>query len=264
MGCNLPRTPPVEPSEMKAPRLAFATMVALGSAVISGACSSYQPTSPSPAAAMAEATPSPTPAPQLPASVARYRVTFESVWSASTHPQDFPRSPHFSGLIGGTHAASVTFWRVGQLATEGIRLMAERGAKADLQTEVKDAIGRGLAQYVLSGRSIDLSPGAVTLEFDISSTHPLVTLVSMVAPSPDWFVGVNDLALFESGAWKDSVTIDLFPYDAGTDSGMTFNSPDQATAPRQPIARITGFPFLSMPAGGAVSPLGTFRFDRIN
>ena len=124
---------------MKRSRLAAAAVFAVGLAVTSGACSSNQPTSPSPAT-----------------SSARYRVTFESVWSGSTHPQDFPGSPHFSGLIGGTHAASVTFWRAGQLATEGIRLMAERGAKADLQTEVEDAIGRGLAQYVLSGRSIDL------------------------------------------------------------------------------------------------------------
>ena len=185
------------------------------------------------------------------------------MWSASTHPQDFPRFPHFSGLIGGTHTDGVVFWRAGQIATDGIRQMAERGAKAELQSEVDAAIGRGLAQYVLSGLGIDLSPATITLEFDISSTHPLVTLVSMVAPSPDWFVGVNGLALFEAGTWKDLVTIDLFPYDAGTDSGVTFSSPDHETIPRQSIARITGFPFLSTPAG-SVAPLGTFRFERIN
>jgi hypothetical protein len=247
---------------MKPSRLALAAVFMTGSALAFGACSSYQPTSPSPASTTAETTPlpSPSPAPQLPPSFARYRVTFESVWSASTHPQDFPRFPHFSGLIGGTHASGVTFWRVGQLSTEGIRQMAERGSKTELQSEIEAAIGRGLAQHVLSGGSIDLSPATITLEFDISSTHPLVTLVSMVAPSPDWFVGVSGLALFDNEAWKDSITMDLFPHDAGTDSGATFSSPDQETIPRQSIARITGFPFLN---NGVISPLGKFRFERI-
>jgi hypothetical protein len=34
---------------------------------------------------------------------ARYRLTFNATWSAQTHPNDFPPSPHFSGLIGMTH-----------------------------------------------------------------------------------------------------------------------------------------------------------------
>ena len=249
---------------MKPSRLMPTALFVVGCAVILGGCSTYQSTAPSPAASMADTTPAPTPtpAPQLPPSTARYRVTFSAVWSASTHPQDFPRFPHFSGLIGGTHTDGVVFWREGQLASEGIRQMAERGSKAELQSEVEAAIGSGRAQYVLSGRSIDLSPAAVTLEFDISSTHPLVTLVTMVAPSPDWFVGVTGLALFEGGAWKDTVAIDLHPYDAGTDSGVTFGSPDQETIPRLPVGRITGFPFLN--STGSVAPLGTFRFERIN
>ena len=45
-----------------------------------------------------------------------YTVEFESTWSANTHPTDFPSNPHFSGLVGGTHDNSVTFWETGQLA----------------------------------------------------------------------------------------------------------------------------------------------------
>ncbi len=187
-------------------------------------------------------------------------MTFDATWSAQTHPQDFPSDAHFSGLIGATHKASATFWQAGQLASEGIRAMAERGSKGSLQFEVERAIAVGTAQFVLSGGNLAVSPASVSMEFEVSQDFPLATLVTMVAPSPDWFVGVAGLALFENGGWKDSVRVDVFAYDAGTDSGASFRSADQETQPRQPIARLTTFPFLN---GASVLPLGTFRFERV-
>src|SRR5262245_42337542 len=125
---------------------------------------------------------------QVPAdSVASYTVTFVSTWSAATHPVNFPTtSAHFSGLIGATHDDRVRFWREGELASPGIQAMAELGSKTPLTDEIGAAMAAGTAQYVLSGNGIRPSPGQVTLDFQISSTHPLVTLVSMIAPSPDW------------------------------------------------------------------------------
>lgn len=75
------------------------------------------------------------------AEVVEYQVTFDATWSQATHPQDFPPSPHFSGLIGGTHNAAVTFWQEGELATTGIENMAELGSKTALTDEVNAAIG---------------------------------------------------------------------------------------------------------------------------
>ena len=51
---------------------------------------------------------------------ASYKVTFTATWSAATHPTSFPPNPHFSGLIGGAHNASVTFWEAGSTASVGI------------------------------------------------------------------------------------------------------------------------------------------------
>ncbi len=232
---------------------------------VSACSSSRTPTTPTSMTPMAEAPPAPAPAPPAPTPpsaprTARYRVTFDSTWSAATHPQDWPADAHYSGLIGGTHASTVSFWQPGALATEGIRAMAERGSKSTLSGEVDQAIAQGRAQYVLSGDALGRSPGVVSLEFDITQEFPLATIVTMVAPSPDWFVGVSGLALFENGAWRDSVSVEVFAYDAGTDSGASYASPDQETRPRQPIARLTGFPFLN---GSQVLPLGTFRFERL-
>ena len=57
-------------------------------------------------------------------------------------------------------------------------------------------------------------------------------------PSPDWFVGVDSLNLCEGRQWKQEVTIDLQPHDAGTDSGFTFSSPNFPTSPPENITKV--------------------------
>jgi spondin N len=223
--------------------------------LILSACGSGSPLAPSALPAPA-ATPTPPPA-----ATARYRVTFDATWSAATHPTDIPGTAHFSGLIGGTHGPAVSFWQDGGLATEGIRLMAERGRQSPLDLEVGAAIAAGTAQHVLVGDDVPRSPGSTSLEFDIGRDFPLVTLVTMVAPSPDWFVGVSGLSLIEGGAWVEEKAVFLHPYDAGTDSGATFTSADMATQPRDTIRRIDMGPLVE---AATVPHLGTFTFRRIS
>ena len=189
-----------------------------------------------------------------------YRVTFQATWSVGSHPVEFPASAHFSPLVGGTHTAQVTFWRDGVAATTGIKDMAERGLTSTLAQEIVAAIGAGTARHVFTGGAIASSPGIATADFEISQSHPLVTLVSMIAPSPDWFVGVTGLSLFEGGQWLDQRRVELLPWDAGTDSGQTFTSPDLVTAPPAPIARIVSAPLAPT---GRPEALGTFTFTRL-
>jgi hypothetical protein len=99
----------------------------------------------------------------------------------------------------------------------------------------------------------------VTLEFEIGVNFPLVTLVTMVAPSPDWFVGVSGLSLLVDGQWANERRVEVFPWDAGTDSGETYESENQKTLPPVAIHRLLGRPVTS---GGAVAPFGTFTFTR--
>ncbi len=156
-----------------------------------------------------------TPPPPPPAATARHRVTFQSTGSRDTHPEDWPADAHYSGLIGGTHNALVAFWQDGLLATPGIQAMAEQGRKSPLDQEVLEAIAAGTAQHVLSGDALSDSPGTVTLDFEIGVDCPRVTPVTMVAPSPDWFVGVNGMSLLEDGQWAAEPRVVLFLYDAG-------------------------------------------------
>ncbi len=191
---------------------------------------------------------------------AEYDVVFNATWTAATHPTDFPAGAHWSGLVGGLHNHRVEFWRPGGNASAGIQFMAERGGKFSLLAEVDAAIAAGTANRQLSGSGISPGAGTTTLRFQIDRTHPLVTLVTMVAPSPDWFAGVRGLPLVENGQWVQSKTVPLVPWDTGTDSGASFASPDLVTTPRGVITRIVTPPLAT---NGYAPPMGTFTFTLV-
>jgi hypothetical protein len=189
--------------------------------------------------------------------IADYHVTFKAIWNATDHPYDFPTgSAHFSPLVGATHDPAVTFWQEGSLATVGIQRMAEQGRTKELADEVAIAVTNGTAYSTILGVGTG-SPGSATADFKSSPSYPLATLVTMIAPSPDWFVGIAGLNLMADGKWKDKLVVDLYPYDAGTDSGVTFTSANQDSMPHVGISRITTLPFPN------TSKLGTFTFDLV-
>ncbi len=194
------------------------------------------------------------PAGAQPEPTALYRVTFEATWSAATHAA--PGNPHFSPLIGGAHHDGVDFWSPGALASEAIKEVAQAGRPGLLRTEVQAAIMMGSAGEVIEGRNIP-SPGMEQVDFTVTTTHPLATVVTMVAPSPDWFVGVDALPLRVNGQWIDGRVVDLFTWDAGTDSGTDFTSPNRPTRPPVPIA------LLGAPLDNGV-PMGRFIFERLD
>ena len=196
------------------------------------------------------------PAPQM----AMFELTFDATWSAATHPTDFPSgNPHFSGLIGASHNSTASLWAPGGMATPGIRSMAETGSKSPLTSEIQALITAGSAETLISGGGIGRSPNSVTVQFMASQDFPLASVVSMIAPSPDWFVGVHGVPLFQNGQWVEELVVNLDPYDAGTDSGATYTSPNNRTTPQEPIARVVE----PLDVDGTVAPLGTFTFRRL-
>jgi len=194
---------------------------------------------------------------------AQYRVVFNATWSEATHPTNWPSNPHFSGLVGGTHNEAVHFYRLGETASEGIRLMAELGQKSTLLNEIAPAIASGTAHFQLSGGGINPSPGSVSLTFPepMRRDYPLVTLVSMIAPSPDWFVGVDSLSLIENNQWVTNKVVTLYGMDTGTDSGASYQSANLVTVPRGVVTEFTGFPAL---VNGLIVPFGNYTFTRLD
>ncbi len=65
---------------------------------------------------------------------------------------------------------------------------------------------------------------SATTSFTVSKDYHLLSFATMLGPSPDWFSGVSKLNLCQTNCtWIDSYMEDLYPYDAGTDSGLSYN-----------------------------------------
>jgi len=191
------------------------------------------------------------------AQTAWYRATFDATWTAETHPTNYPANAHFSGLVGGTHDATASFWMDGVHASLGMKHMAEWGAQNTLLAEVQDAIDAGQAGVQIADAPLWDVPGMTSVDFEITPDFPLVTLVAMIAPSPDWFIGVMGLDLRPGGDWAEEITVEVYPFDAGTDSGTNYTSGDNPTSPAVPIFAITSAPFTPG------EPIGTLTFTRL-
>lgn len=60
--------------------------------------------------------------------------------------------------------------------------------------------------------------------FTVSTTHNLFSFATMIGPSPDWLTGLSKFDLCSSDCtWLDTHSEYLYPFDAGTDSGLSYN-----------------------------------------
>lgn len=173
---------------------------------------------------------------------ATYQVTFDLNWNSTDFPTDYPSNDHFSRLIGWSHNTSTDFFALGTTASQGIEDMAELGKTNPLDTEIADRIanGEGLDQVI--GANLSSGVGQIIVELDVDENNPAITLVSMIAPSPDWYVGTIATNLLENGNFVTEKTVDAIMYDSGTDDGTTYNSANADSSPKQPISLITEAP----------------------
>ncbi|MEL6810760.1 MAG: spondin domain-containing protein [Bacteroidota bacterium] len=178
-------------------------------------------------------------------SQATYSVTFTSNWTQTAHPHSsgsLPGNAHWSKLVGATHNSDVVFFEMGGMATQGIEDVAEQGNNTVFFSEVNAAIAANNANNLLDGPSLSTAEGQMIIN-DIVTTenYPLLSVISMIAPSPDWVIAANSVALLDTnGDWIDEITIDLYPYDAGTDSGVDYTSANMDTNPQEPISSLQG------------------------
>ncbi|XP_004927733.1 spondin-1 [Bombyx mori] len=175
---------------------------------------------------------------------AKYRMVFEGLWSPQTHPKNFPTQAlwltHFSDVIGATHPKNFTFWGEGQLASDGFRSLAEWGSVGLMERELRQH--GGLLRSIVKAQGLwhPRVNSNTSAAFTVDKKRHYLSLASMFGPSPDWVVGVSGLDLCQKDcSWVESKIIDLYPYDAGTDNGVSYMSPNSETVPRERMYRIT-------------------------
>ena len=173
---------------------------------------------------------------------ATYTVTFKMNWNSTDFPAEYPSGAHFSPLIGWSHPITSTFFKVGTTATEGIKVMAETGGTGTLQTELEAKITDGEGLDFVLGSGLGSGTGEISVDVGVDAINSSVTLVSMVAPSPDWYVAALNVNLYDGTHFVDTKTITAAVYDAGTDSGLSFSSNNSITDPQGLISLFVDTP----------------------
>nr|DBA17432.1 TPA: hypothetical protein GDO54_002882 [Pyxicephalus adspersus] len=204
---------------------------------------------------------------------AKYRLTFYGNWSEKSHAKDYPRrANHWSAIIGGSHSKNYVLWEYGGLASEGVKQVAELGSPVKMEEEIRQkgdevlTVIKAKAQWpAWQPLNVRAAPSA---EFSVDRTRHLMSFLAMLGPSPDWNVGLSaeDLCTKDCG-WVQRVVQDLIPWDAGTDSGVTYESPNKPTIPQDKIRPLTSLdhpqsPFYD-PEGGPIIPVARVVIDRI-
>ncbi|CAG5128046.1 unnamed protein product [Candidula unifasciata] len=175
-----------------------------------------------------------------PKSLVKYVLTVNTYWSKQTFPKMYPMyRPHaqWSPLVGRSHDLEHHMWVVGENATLGVKLFAEQGIYHALDTEFVQGYNGVLDSFVAP--AIDSGVGQTSCVIVLDGQHSKLSFMMKIIPSPDWFIGVSNLDLCARGRWKTSLRMDLHPYDAGTDQGLTFSSPNWPSVPAEPISKVT-------------------------
>ncbi|KAL9952187.1 hypothetical protein ACROYT_G039402 [Oculina patagonica] len=199
--------------------------------------------------------------------VAEYEVSFYGKWSNMTHPNAFPDMGKFSPWVGASHDMYYTMWGPGMKASKGVQEVAESGATTEIEKEIDMRIiyNRTAWKEIKAAGDTTGSGHTMGIKVEVTADYPMVSMIAMLVPSPDWFTGIMDVNLCDNGMWRDTWNSpNLQPWDAGTDDGDVFNSTNDPTEPRQNIAIInkdSGTPFKGP---NAIATLGMLMFKRVN
>src|SRR5882672_1173553 len=199
------------------------------------------------------------PPPAVPTAAAEYTVIIKSTWTKATHPFEYPSGAHFSGMIGASHNAKYSIFGVGRRPTPGLERLSEEGKHSPLDTEIRAAIDQGHALMLFESGGLKNWRDSMVATVRVDPAHPLVSVVNMVAPSPDWFTGVASVNLADGGTWVARRTLTAPAYDSGGDDGKTYKAPDKDTNPKKATSRAGGRHFV---VGGRVKPVATITFVR--
>jgi len=197
---------------------------------------------------------------------ATYSVAFVPSWNPASHALEYPITHGKQGLvtpiIGATHANAYRLFEPGTQPTAGLEKLTETGMHSPLDAETKAAIVARTAGALIE--FTEGSPGPVhapvQMTFDIDHRRPQVSLVGMIAPSPDWFYGVSSVELLKDSRWVPSLVVTAYAWDSGGDAGTTYMAEDMDLEPKAKTRRADTDLFVR---NGEKNPVGVFIFKRV-
>lgn len=156
---------------------------------------------------------------------AKYKITFFNFLSDTGPFSDVvPKGGlAFSPMTAVTHDPRVSLFTSRDFASKALEMICETGANARMLREARALKDRVTSAE--SGTGGILGGNSYTVEVNATCENYYLTALSMVAPSPDWIVQINNMPLMEHGKFINSTYGHLLAYDCGTDSGSNFTDP---------------------------------------
>ena len=184
-------------------------------------------------------------------STVTYHVTFVNQWNATDH-LSFPTNAHFSPIVAVSHSSNYELFSLGKLATTGFESFAEVGTTRPLLREIRQAEMDGNVSDIQVTEPLFPRTDGDVIEFfvTVDKRNPLLSFATMIAPSPDWIVGINGLNTYANGHFIEKARFDLFAINAGTEEGDypgNFSIDNRATSPQQVISSLSSIPGLNLP-----------------
>lgn len=176
---------------------------------------------------------------------AKYKITFYNLLTPSRFGSSIPSMGLiFSPLAGASHSGRISVMTVRGFASRAVEEIAEKGDNSRLVRIATRLKKKKLGVKDLAAASGPTMPGkSTTLELEVDCKNSFVTVLGMIAPSPDWIVQISNRNLYSSRLRRfiPYTAGFLIAYDAGTDSGRDFTPPgdlslDKPTEPKQNIA----------------------------
>lgn len=164
---------------------------------------------------------------------AKYRISFTNFLTKKRFGTRIPEAGLvFSPLVATSHSGRVSILSERGYASLAVRDIAEKGSNTLLLKVLAryQRVGRGVKDVMAaSGPSL---PGKTTiLELEVDCSNSFVTVLGMVAPSPDWIAQISNINLYNAMSMKfiERQSGNLVAYDAGTDDGDKFTPPSDTT-----------------------------------
>ncbi|XP_030021978.2 spondin-1 [Manduca sexta] len=170
--------------------------------------------------------------------VAVYKVSLQMMWTEERFPKDYPiqhrPKAQWSQVFGQSHNSSYKLYRVGEVARPAVRNFAQFAKYDELMKEGEEDAN---VYDQFTAPALGAGSGDTENMVFVDGGHAMISLVSRIIPSPDWFIGVDSLDLCVDSSWVDQITLDLEPLDAGAASGLTFTAPRWDTIPPEPVSK---------------------------
>lgn len=125
-------------------------------------------------------------------SLAVYKVTLEGHWSRETFPKHFPevRPPaQFSQSFGVSHSTNFTLFKVDTVASPGLKEFCETTKTSEWENQKSSKMV--FDEFTVPKLTNPMDK--IDSRLFVQSNNSLISLVTKIIPSPDWFIGIESL-----------------------------------------------------------------------